>query len=240
VFNFFKKQAKGPQAGFDMLGTDLHSHLLPGIDDGAPDLATSLELIQNLIDLGFKRIITTPHVYHDLYPNTRDIILQKRDEVLQAIDNEKLALESFSAAAEYFIDEHFVERLHKEPLLTLPDNRVLVEMSFFQPFPGFHKVIFDLQMKGYRPVLAHPERYTYFQKLEDFQHLKDIGCQLQVNLLSLVGYYGSPIKSAALKITNHQLHDFLATDLHHAQQARLLQQSSNHDNIIKALIVNEL
>ena len=240
MFSFFNKSKPEPPHDFSALGTDLHSHLLPGIDDGAPDMETSLSLINALMNLGFKRLITTPHVMSDFYPNTRDIILKKRDEVLQALENESIALERFDAAAEYFIDESFVALMKKEPLLSLPGNRVLVEMSFHSPCPDLLGVIFDLQMKGYHPILAHPERYPYFQSVEDYHRLKEMGCQLQVNILSLVGYYGRPIQSAAKKIVDNQLIDFLATDLHQERHAENLRQTRSHENILKAMKGNEL
>ncbi len=240
MFNFFKKKSTTIHSDFSTLGTDLHSHLLPGIDDGAPDLETSMLLIKGLANLGYKQLITTPHIMADLYPNTRDIILKKRDEVLQAIENESIELDKFDAAAEYFIDEHFVKLLKNEPLLTLPGNHVLVEMSFHRPYPELHAVIFDLQMKGYHPVLAHPERYPYLHSTEDYQKLKEMGCKLQLNLLSLVGYYGRTIQSAARKIVENDLVDFLGTDLHHERHLLNLKQALSQDNVQKALKVNSL
>jgi tyrosine-protein phosphatase YwqE len=222
------------------LHSDLHAHLLPGIDDGAPDLDTSMALIKALVELGFKELIATPHVMSGLYPNTRDTILSKRDEVLQAIDKEGIVLENFDAAAEYFIDETFAALLQKKPLLTLPGNRVLVEMSFHSPYPAFHQMVFDLQMKGYTPVLAHPERYPYFKNVEDYQRLREMGCQLQVNLLSLSGYYGRPIQVAAKKLADNQLIDFLATDMHHARHAENLRQALSSENVVNALKFNAL
>ena len=220
---------------FSLLGTDMHSHLLPGIDDGAPNMETSLALIRSLVDLGYKRLYTTPHVMSELYPNTHDQILKKRDEVLQAIDREGIVLDKFDAAAEYFIDESFVKLLKNEPLLTLPGNRVLVEMSFFQPSPVLHQVLFDLQMKGYKPVLAHPERYRYYSSLEDFENLKQLGCEFQTNILSLIGYYNKAIQAAARTLLQHKLIDFLGTDLHHARHLENLRQALCHKSVIEAV-----
>ena len=237
MFNLFKKSPPPTLPDFSMLGADLHSHLLPGIDDGAPDLETSLELIQALQHLGFQRIFTTPHVMSDFYPNSRDTILRKRDEVKEALDELGIALE-FGAAAEYFIDETFAALLKKEPMLTLPGDRVLIEMSFHQPYPDLHRVIFDLQMKGYHPILAHPERYPYYRTADDYENLKTMGCALQVNLLSLTGYYGKPIQSAAKTILGLGLADFLATDLHHARHAENLRQALSHELVVKVLQAN--
>ena len=233
MFNLFKK-TPSHLPDFSLLGTDLHSHLLPGIDDGAPDLETSLELIQALQGLGFQRIFTTPHVMSDMYPNSKNQILRKRDEVQEAIEELGLEIE-FGAAAEYYLDPNFAGLLKGEDLLTLPGNRVLVEMSFYQPYRELHRIIFDLQMKGYHPILAHPERYPYYKTPEDYENLKALGCALQVNLLSLTGYYGKPIQAAAKTILGLGLADFLATDLHHARHAANLGQALSHELVVKTL-----
>ncbi|MBC7777734.1 MAG: hypothetical protein H7246_20035 [Phycisphaerae bacterium] len=234
MFNLFKKTPAPTLSDFSILGTDLHSHLLPGIDDGAPDLETSLNLIRDLQNLGFRRLFTTPHVMSDFYPNTRDVILRKKDQLQEALDELGMELE-FGAAAEYYLDETFAALLKTEPLLTLPGNRVLVEMSFHQPYPDLHRIIFDLQMKGYHPILAHPERYPYFRSTDDYENLKAMGCALQINLLSLTGYYGKPVQSAAKTILGLGLADFLATDLHHARHAENLQQALSHELVVKTL-----
>lgn len=230
----FKLFSHPPLPDFSQLDADLHSHLLPGIDDGAPDLNTSLELIQGLKNLGFRRIYTTPHVMSDIYPNTRSLILRKRDEVQEAL--EALGMEmTFDAAAEYYLDESFAHLLKTEALLSLPGNQVLVEMSFHRAFPDLHRIVFDLQMKGYRPILAHPERYPYYQTAEEFERLKSMGCALQINLLSLTGYYGKPAQSAAKTILQLGLADFLATDLHHARHAESLRKALSNELVVKTL-----
>jgi len=234
MFNLFKKTPPPTMPDFSILGTDLHSHLLPGIDDGAPDLETSIDLIQALQNLGFRRIFTTPHVMADIYPNSRSLILRKRDEVQQALAELGMDVE-FDAAAEYYLDPNFAGMLKGEHLLTLPGNRVLVEMSFYQAYRDLHRIIFDLQMKGYHPILAHPERYPYYRSGDDYENLKAMGCALQINLLSLTGYYGKPVQSAAKTILDLGLADFLATDLHHVRHAANLKQALSHELLVKAL-----
>ncbi len=234
MFNLFKNTPSPTLPDFSMLGTDLHSHLLPGIDDGAPDLETSLDLIRELQSLGFHRIFTTPHVMSDVYPNSRNQILRKKDEVQEALDALGIDIE-FGAAAEYYLDPNFAAILKVEPLLTLPGDRVLVEMSFYQAYRDLHRLLFDLQMKGYHPILAHPERYPYYRTPEDYENLKAMGCALQVNLLSLTGYYGKPVQSAAKTILELGLADFLATDLHHARHAANLRQALSHELVVKTL-----
>ena len=234
MFNLFKKNPTPTLPDFSVLGADLHSHLLPGIDDGAPDLETSLALIAEMQALGFRKIFTTPHVMPGFYPNTRDLILRKRDEVQESLEELGMELE-FGAAAEYYLDESFAALLRNETLLTLPGNRVLVEMSFHQPLPDLHRLIFDLQMKGYHPILAHPERYPFYRSAGDYENLKAMGCALQINLLSLAGYYGKPVQTAAKTILGLGLADFLATDLHHARHAENLRAALSHELVVSAL-----
>ncbi len=223
MFSFFKKQTK-PSIDFSVLKTDMHSHLIPGIDDGAPDVDTAVSLIKELQDLGFRKLITTPHVMADLYPNTPEIIQKGLFEVRQALEVAGIDIE-VDVAAEYLMDEAFGEKIEQENLLTLPGNRVLVEMSFVSPAPNLDNYIFQLQLKGYQPVMAHPERYVYLKSdLKNYTRLKEQGCSLQVNLLSLLGYYGSQVKDTAWKLLKHKMVDYLGTDLHHAQHAAQLKK----------------
>ncbi|MDX1910532.1 MAG: CpsB/CapC family capsule biosynthesis tyrosine phosphatase [Saprospiraceae bacterium] len=236
MFGLFKKKPL-PLENYSVLGTDMHSHLLPGIDDGAPDLETSLGLIGQLQALGFRQIYTTPHIREGLYPNTPELVLKKRDEVQTALQQAGLTV-NFDVAAEYFLDESFDAALRGSALLCLPGRRVLIEMSPRQPYPDLHRVLFDLQMSGYHPVLAHPERYTYYKRTEDYEQLKTLGCSLQVNMLSLTGYYGKPVQAAAQMIIQGKLADFLATDLHHERHVEKLQQALKHPVMMAVLSEN--
>ncbi|MEO6758907.1 MAG: CpsB/CapC family capsule biosynthesis tyrosine phosphatase [Saprospiraceae bacterium] len=223
MFSLFKKKPAA-QPDFGFLHTDMHSHILPGIDDGSPDMETSLALIRAMQEMGYQQLIATPHVMTDFYPNTRTIILQKRDAVRKALQAAGISM-PLDAAAEYLVDETFEELYKKEPLLTLPGGYVLVEMSFHHPYPNFHKVLFDLQMQGYKPIFAHPERYSYFRDLDELQQIKEYGCLLQMNALSITGYYGKPIREKAQKLLAGNMIDFVGTDLHHARHAETLAKS---------------
>lgn len=223
MFSFFKKQPK-ITTDFSVLKTDMHSHLIPGIDDGAPDVETSVKLIRALRDMGFRKLITTPHVMADLYPNTSEIIKEGLIEVRKALELEDIDIE-IDVAAEYLMDEAFGEKIEQGNLLTLPGYRVLVEMSFVSPAPNLDNYLFQLQLKGYRPVMAHPERYVYLKSdLKNYARLKEQGCSLQVNLLSLLGYYGSQVKDTAWKLLKYKMVDYLGTDLHHAQHIAQLKK----------------
>lgn len=233
MFQLFRK--KNIPSDFSFLHTDLHSHLIPGIDDGAKTLEDSLQLIERLSKLGYRRIITTPHVMADLYPNTPDDILSGLEKVRAAAANKKIDIE-IDAAAEYFMDEHFAPLVEHDQLLTLPGNRVLVEMSTLNSPPNLFNDLFRLQTKGYQPVLAHPERYVFLK--EDFRQytrLKDYGCEFQLNLLSITGYYGKPVRDIALKLLKNKMIDLLGTDMHHERHAASLEAMAADKSMMKIL-----
>ncbi|MEZ5039021.1 MAG: CpsB/CapC family capsule biosynthesis tyrosine phosphatase [Saprospiraceae bacterium] len=234
MFSFFKKKPIAPST-FSALHTDMHSHLIPGIDDGAPDVETALALVEALVQLGYRRIITTPHVMADLYPNTPEIIQEGLEKLQNAITAAGLDIE-IAVAAEYLMDEAFGAKIENKSLLTLPGNRVLVEMSFVSPAPEMDNYLFQLQLKGYRPIMAHPERYLYLKgDLKTYERLKDQGCALQVNILSLHGYYGSPVKDIAWKLIKHKMVDYLGTDLHHHKHAQQLKNAVANPKIARLL-----
>lgn len=220
---FFRK--KKSVAELSWLHTDMHSHLLPGIDDGSPDITTSIELIKGFQSLGYNKIITTPHVLWEIYPNTTEIILAKQEEVSKEIINAGVDIE-FHAAAEYFIDEHFTDQLkNRMPLLTISGNMVLVEFSMVTAPMDLQEVLFEMQMQNYQPVLAHPERYTYLgRKKEVYDQLKNAGCFFQLNLLSLSGHYGEAVQELAEYLLKKNYYDLAGTDLHHSRHLSLLQK----------------
>jgi protein-tyrosine phosphatase len=222
MFSFFKRKYSTPPPDFSAIKTDMHSHLLPGIDDGAPDLETSMQLIKGLEDLGYQQFITTPHIMWDMYKNTPLTI----GDALKTIQRET-SYNNIRAAAEYFIDDHFDDMLeNNEPLLTISAKRVLVEFSFVAPPLDLKEQLFKMQIKGYEPVLAHPERYTYFAGNKSlFDDFKSMGCLFQLNLLSLSGYYGKiPQELAGYLISKNHI-DLVGTDLHHHRHLDALRKS---------------
>ena len=215
---FSKSRPEKIKVDFSELKADLHSHLIPGIDDGSPNIETSLLLIKGMIGLGYKKLITTPHIMWDMYQNTRETILEKLEELRAAVKAEGLAIE-INAAAEYFIDDYLEGLLKcKEPLLTISGNMVLVEFSMaHHPF-SLKEILFDMQMSGYQPVLAHPERYIYLEHGRDFyDELKNIGCLFQLNLLSLGNYYGKSVHQLAEYLIKKNYYDLIGSDLHHVR-----------------------
>ena len=214
----------------------MHSHLIPGIDDGVPDLETSLLLIRGLIDLGYKKLITTPHVNGDSYPNTSAIILEGRDDVIREIGQQGLTVE-FQAAAEYLMDHKFTDNLSGSAgFLTLKENLVLVELSFVVPAINLREILFDLQLKGYQPVLAHPERYLYFAGNKGwYDQLRESGCLFQLNLLSFAGHYGPEVRDLAHFLVKKRYVDYLGTDMHHPGHLELLRHSPAVFKVVQQL-----
>ena len=161
MFRIFSRSKPKPERfDYAVLQTDMHSHLLPGIDDGAQDLQASVELIRGMRELGYQKLITTPHIIWDMFKNTPAIIHEKLYGLQKAVADAGIDVE-LQAAAEYFLDEHVEELLKKkEPLLTLNGNKVLTEFSMAFPSLNIKDLLFDMVMNGYQPVIAHPERYV--------------------------------------------------------------------------------
>jgi tyrosine-protein phosphatase YwqE len=213
----------------------MHSHLLPGIDDGAATVEESVALIRGLMDLGFTRLYATPHVYREYYPNTPQTIGAALEVLREALDREGLDI-AVEAAAEYYVDEFFEELVPGGDLLTLPGRRVLIEMSFFAPYPRLHQVLFDLCTRGYRPVLAHPERYPYFaRRLDALEDLRDRGCSFQVNLPAFAGAYGGAVRDTAFRLLEKGWVDFVGTDLHNRRQVEVLKKMAHNPKLQRAL-----
>jgi len=214
----------------------MHSHLIPGIDDGAKDMEDSIRLIRGLADLGYRKLITTPHILADFYPNTPETIGQGLRAVQAELARQNIDVE-LHAAAEYLMDDHFIHLLQSgNPLLTLKDKLVLVELSFAVPAINLKEIIFEVQLKGYQPVLAHPERYLYFGADKTwYDRLKDAGCLFQLNLLSIKGYYGKGSQELAHYLIKKKYIDLLGTDLHHEKHLANLHSSRIGDAVKKLL-----
>ncbi|RYZ30951.1 MAG: capsular biosynthesis protein [Chitinophagaceae bacterium] len=212
---FFGKKKATQSTDLSWLGVDMHSHLIPGIDDGSPDLATSLELVRGLQQLGYRKLITTPHILWEVYPNTSQIITQGLGTLQKAVQEENINVE-IHAAAEYFIDEYFEEQLKKKiPLLPISGNKVLVEFSMVTAPLDLQQVLFEMQIQGYQPIIAHPERYIYLSHRKHFfDELQSTGCLFQLNLLSLTGYYGKSVQELAEYLLKGNYYSYAGTDLH--------------------------
>ena len=232
---FGKKEIELEPCDLSILGTDVHSHLIPGIDDGAKDMEGALLLIRALRDLGFKKIITTPHVMSDYYRNTPEIILGGLEKLQEKIIEENIQVE-ISAAAEYNLDADFEPRIHTNELLTFGNKYVLFELPFMQEPPNIGSAVFEMQTNGYNPVLAHAERYPFW--FRDFQKIVDLrerGVRIQLNINSLTGYYGPEVRSVGERMLDEGCVDLLGSDCHHQGHIELLYQAQKMPYLHRAI-----
>lgn len=209
---------------------DIHSHLLPGIDDGAKSIADTSKLANSFQELGIAQFITTPHISHYVWNNSPEKIITKHRETKMQLEAENIQI-PFQAAAEYFMDDWFENHFQNEKLLTLKDNYVLVEMSYMNAPVQLYKILFDLQVAGYIPVLAHPERYLFYHKnFNEYDKLKKAGCLFQLNLLATVGYYGTEVCKIADELLKKGLYNFAGTDVHHTKHIASFNQKIKVDS----------
>lgn len=216
MFNIFKK--KEPATLW--FNTDIHCHIIPGVDDGSPDVKTSLELIERMQGWGINRIIASPHVAQDSFENTPESLEAPFEELKRALTTAGSTIE-VSHSAEYRMDENFLKCMESGILMPLPNDYLLVENSFIQEPFNIDQVLFDLKVKGFRPILAHPERYRYYSgsNRKRYEAIHNAGTLFQINVLSLAGYYGKDEKATAEWLIEKGMADFIGTDLHNHRHA---------------------
>ena len=205
----------------------MHSHLLPGLDDGAETVEHSLDLLRALRELGFRKLIMTPHIMGDFYKNTPGSIRAALEQLRTAAAAAGLGDVELDCAAEYYLDEFLSHKLADgtEMLTFGGDKRYLLfETSYMNEPLNLFETIFELKAQGYRPVLAHPERYTYlYGRFGEIEKLRqDHGVLMQVNLNSLAGYYSPAAKKVAEQLVDGGLVDFVGTDTHHLRHTDTL------------------
>lgn len=215
MLSFFKKRKKKEQLSVDIppLLVDLHSHLIPGIDDGSQSMQESLTLLKRFEELGYKKVITTPHTMIDAYKNTRKSILKGLKELQNEARQQGVSLE-VEAASEYYLDEGLLPLIEKEEVLLIANRYLLFETSYTHRPAQLEEVIFEILASGYTPLLAHPERYRYITDPQEFKQLKELGVLFQVNLNSFGGHYGAHAKKHAKFLSQEGMIDFLGSDTH--------------------------
>ena len=222
MFNFLKRRPNPQQLFYH---TDVHCHILPGVDHGSPDIETSISLIEKEIGMGIDTIVTTSHVTGGVAENSPATLQPAFEELKSAIDDKGLQVE-LMLSAEYRIDDFFLAQLENKELLPFPNDYLLVENSFQQEILGLDDLMFNLQIKGYSPILAHPERYAYYNH-DRYRQLHASGVLFQVNTLSFTGYYGGHAFTTAMWMMQNDLIDFLGSDIHNENHARLLAEFIN-------------
>lgn len=200
---------------------DIHNHLLPGIDDGAKTIEETDYLIMQMKSLNIVAAIATPHTFNGLWDNTSTSI---ENAYKIAIENNQNKLFLKRYASEYMLDVKLIEKVKNEPLLCLFENYILIEFHLFNYPINLYEMLFELKLKNYKMIIAHPERYLYFHNsINKYKKLKDFGVYFQLNLLSLTGYYGKAIQSMAETLLQNDLYDFTGTDIHNENQIKYLE-----------------
>ncbi len=225
MFEFFKRN-KGTDHLF--FQTDVHSHMCPGIDDGARNTRHALGLIEQMHELGIRKMIITPHVTDETFPNTPEIISKAFDKISNAVSSVGMDMQ-LDYSAEYRIDDLLFTYLKEGIVRPMPNDYILVENSWIQEPFGLDSFLFNLQSEyGLKPILAHPERYQYYQPEKNrYKMLNELGILFQVNLLSLSGYYGKPSKQVAEWLLDNNYVDFIGSDLHHSAHIEAIKRYIN-------------
>ena len=226
MFGLFKKREKiKKEITFDYstLQVDMHSHVLPGIDDGAQTPEDSIYLIRKMMELGIKKIIATPHIMIDYYRNTPETINNALAVLKEELIKENIDI-VVEAAAEHYFDETFEARVDADGLMVMKGGYVLFEFSFINKPPNMIPVVQKILDKGYKPILAHPERYPYLT-IDELRNLRSWGCNLQLNTISLTGYYGPETRKIAEILVDSQMVDFISSDMHHPRHAEAFKRT---------------
>ncbi|MEX2437915.1 MAG: CpsB/CapC family capsule biosynthesis tyrosine phosphatase, partial [Candidatus Babeliales bacterium] len=227
-------------ADLSVLKCDVHSHFIPGIDDGAQTVDDSLQMLKEFVAMGYKKVITTPHIMSDAYRNTPEIILSGLEKVRAELKKQNIVIE-IDAAAEYYLDYDFEKKIDEGKLLTFGDKYVLFEIGFMNPPEALNAVIFKLLTNGYKPVLAHPERYNYWHNdFKKYEELVDKGALLQLNINSLTGHYSPRTKKIAERMIDEGMISFLGSDCHHGGHVELIKKVRHEKSLHQLLASGRL
>lgn len=235
MFSFFtkKKFLIDYLEGF----VDIHNHILPGIDDGAKTVEDSLALIKGFAEFGVTDFICTPHIMENYYPNSPETINKALSLLQNALKMNDLKHVHIEAAAEHMIDAGFESRLEEHKIMPLADNYILIEMSYLQPSLNLFDMVEKISENKLYPILAHPERYNFLHgKIKSFEEFKKKGMLLQLNILSVSGYYGKEVQNTALSLLDNNLLDFVATDIHNTRQLTALKEIKLKDTTLEKLV----
>lgn len=245
MLEFLFRNKKTPRPIFAGLKTDMHCHLLPMVDDGSKGMEESISCLQTMERLGYRRVYLTPHFQYPRFDNREEDILRLYEDFKQQVSNAGLKIEVAGIGGEYRLDPDFLERKKGTKLLTIGDDNtmdagyLLVELSLQHKFPGMLDIIRELQQEGYVVVLAHPERYPYLNMGgREIAALKEMGVLLQVNVLSLDGFYGEGVRKKAEYLLTHNYVEMLGSDTHNVLYAQGLVHASNNRKIEKLISNN--
>jgi tyrosine-protein phosphatase YwqE len=221
---FGRADSKSDSALINPIQVEFHSHLIPGVDDGVETLDQSIEILKGFHAMGMRKVITTPHIMCDFYKNSKQNLHPLLQEIESKLKEENIPIE-IEVAAEYMIDDGFIAKIEAGELLCFGPNKkhILVELPFMSEPVNFKEALFELQVSGFLPILAHPERYSYYAHQKDqYEELKNRGILFQVNMLSLIGYYSKPVMETAQFLIDQKMIDLVGSDTHHIRHLHLL------------------
>ena len=217
-------RSENQDVDIESIAVDIHGHWLPGVDDGAKSMTESIEMIEGLQKMGFKRIIATPHINKHMFDNDPELLIKRYFDLVNHLRTRKLEIK-LALAAEYMLDSGFLSHLEDRDLLSLDSRFVLVELPPWPDWTSLKHLLYIMHRQGYKPLLAHPERHSFLQNSKDgYAKLRDAGCSFQLNMLSLVGTYGNRAQKTANELTRKGWYEFVGTDIHSSKQLPRLQQ----------------
>ncbi len=239
MFDFLKKK-NTPRESMGVLQADMHCHLIPYVDDGAKGEEESLQCLKRLQEVGYRKVYLTPHFCFPRFPNREDDILRRFEELHALVEHKRsemgLTIELAGVAGEYRVDDGFEQRLQEKSFLTIAGKYVLIELSLHQHRMGLAQTVFDMQMKGYEVILAHPERYPYYSAYSStLMELKDAGVEFQLNFLSLTGFYGGEAQKKAQMYLEKGWVEYLGSDMHNTLYADAIADASRNKILHKVL-----
>jgi protein-tyrosine phosphatase len=235
ISNIFNNNKNKGFTDYSSVAVDIHSHLIPGIDDGSKSIEESLQYIRELKGLGYKKLITTPHISENYFKNSIEDIYSGFEKLKTAVKDNNIDI-SLEVAAEYQIDEAFEDKMNAGKLLTFGDKFILIELSYFLPYPNLNSVLYELNIAGYNIILAHPERYEYWQgNLSKYDDIKSRDIYFQINTVSLNKFFGDKAKKTAEMLIDNNMVDFIGSDIHNLSYINSLQNCLGEKHLIKLL-----
>jgi protein-tyrosine phosphatase len=239
LFSFFSKkkdEKREDNIDITLIQTDIHAHILPGIDDGSPDMEASIKMVEGMKALGYQKLICTPHVMNGYYQNSSEVILATHQKLKQAVADRGIDIE-LEVSAEYNFDSELIERLNNDDIISFGNSDyqyLLFELSYLNEPMGFDELVVKIKEKGFVPVLAHPERYPYFSSnREKYREMQAQGVLFQININSLSSLYPGAAKPTAEWLIEQGMVQFIASDAHRADHVTLLNDSFKHESLHK-------
>lgn len=219
MFGLFHRKDKDAKLFYN---TDVHCHIAPGVDHGSQDVPQSLEMLRAEADMGISRVILTSHTTAETFENTPETLKASYETLVAAVKEAGIPIE-LHVSSEYRIDEYYNKLYASGQILPMPGNYLLLENSFVQELIEIDEMMFDVQCRGYHPILAHPERYRYYYGRHDrYEKLHNAGVLFQVNILSLAGYFGAGAREAAMWLIDHNMVDMFGSDMHNMDHAAII------------------